>query len=153
MLPNLPSPARSSFGACVLDGRLYVVGGHTNETHHYPAENFSAQGDIFSLADKKWLPSPAIPPRPRASQGFTLVGYGQYLYALGGLVHHEYKPGQNPEDTYQSTAAIDRYDLTTETWTTIGQLNQARSSYVASWCSGLHSVLAKWLVWRSECRS
>lgn len=144
MLPNLPPPGRSSFGACVLNERLYVVGGHTNRTHHYAPDNFTDQGDVFALADRKWLPSPALPPRPRPSQGFALVGRGQYLYALGGLVHHEYRPGQSDEETYQSTAAIDRFDLSTGSWSTVGQLRQARSSYVAGVVGSTVYLLGGW---------
>ena len=144
MLPNLPQPGRSSFGACVLQDRLYVVGGHTNQTHHYAPDNFTAQGDVFVLADRRWLPSPALPPRPRPSQGFVLVGRGQYLYALGGLVHHEYTPGQSDEQTYQSTTAIDRFDLSSGTWTTVGELHQARSSYVAGVVGSTVYLLAGW---------
>ena len=34
MLPDLPQPGRSSFGAWVADECLYIVGGHINQTHH-----------------------------------------------------------------------------------------------------------------------
>ena len=127
-----------------MNGNLYVVGGHVNETMFFSPDNFSSQGHVFVLADKKWLPSPAIPPRPRASEGFQLVGYGRYLYAFGGLVYHEYYEGQSPSKTYQSTSAIDRFDLTTRTWTTIGQLSQARSSYVAGVVGSNVYLLGGW---------
>lgn len=144
MLPDLPPPGRSSFGAWVADGRLYVVSGHINRTHHYAVDNFTDRGDIFVLGDSRWLPSPALPPRPRASQGFALVGRGQYLYAIGGLVHHQYEPRQSDEQTYQSTPAIDRLDLSSGAWETVAELNQARSSYVAGVVGSTAYLLGGW---------
>lgn len=143
-LPPIPGPARSSFGAVMHDGKYYIAGGHINQTHHYPPQNYTNRLDCFDIASNSWFPT--LAPRPLASQGFFLVAYGNYLYALGGDHHYGfYPPPYNvPEWTYQSTDIIHRYDIQNNTWETVGRLPRPRSSYIAGVVDDVVYLIGGW---------
>ena len=147
-LPDLPGPGRSSFGDVVVEGKIYVVGGHVKETHIFNADNLTDRVDSYDIATNTW--SPTLAPRPRAAEGFWAVAYGnKYIYAFGGLTHHVYSAGKkghsDPTMTYQSVADIDRYDIQTNSWATLSvQLPEPRSSYVAGVVGDTAYLIGGW---------
>lgn len=56
-----------------------------------------------------------------------MATFGSYLYAFGGLKHLE--RGSDPTKNYESIANVDRYDIGSNTWTTVAQLPVPRSSH------------------------
>jgi len=78
-------------------------------------------GKIYICSDKLQVYDPAIgrwsdlAPRPHTTHSFPMVASGQYLYAFGGA----------------DLQSIDRYDLETNTWMTIGTLARKPSAVSA----------------------
>lgn len=115
--------ARSSFGTVTHNGKLYMCGGHQGEEHTYPPESFT---DTFVVYDSEINAWEELAPRPVKAHGYQLAAYGEYIYAFGGFAYSpEHKPG------WKSLDQIDRYNITTNQWETIGKLLSPRSSNVA----------------------
>jgi hypothetical protein len=117
-------PMRSSFGTILHDGLLYMCGGHQGPEHTYPKESFT---DNFNVYDKRINNWRELAPRPAKAHGYTLAANGNYIYAFGGFAYNE---GTKP--AWKSIDTIDRYDIRTNTWTTIGKLSKPRSSNIAA---------------------
>ena len=116
-------PMRSSFGTVLHNGLLYMCGGHQGPEHTYPKESFT---DNFNVYDKRINNWRELAPRPAKAHGYTIAAYGNYIYAFGGFAYNE---GTKP--AWKSIDTIDRYDISTNTWSTIGKLTKPRSSNVA----------------------
>lgn len=116
-------PMRSSFGTVLHNGLLYMCGGHQGPEHTYPKESFT---DNFNVYDKRINNWRELAPRPAKAHGYTIAAYGNYIYAFGGFAYNE---GTKP--AWKSIDTIDRYDIRTNTWSTIGKLTKPRSSNVA----------------------
>lgn len=141
-LPNIPNPPRCSFGSTIVDGNVYIAGGHINQTHHYAADNVTADMNMFDVGanPKEWV---SLSPRPIASQGFEMFAYNGYIYALGGLVH--YANGLKSENQYISVDQIDRYDIAEDTWETLSvKLPKPRSSYMAGVIDNVVYIFGGW---------
>lgn len=115
----------TSFGAAVLDGYLYLYGGHTGDAHNYYTE---AQSNQFLRQNLK---SPGkweeLESGPRL-QGLALVAHGDKLYRIGGF------SAMNKEDEDQdlvSSAEVACYDTKTKKWTSVTSMPEARSSHDA----------------------
>jgi Tol biopolymer transport system component/N-acetylneuraminic acid mutarotase len=122
-LMDFPTPARSSFGALFHEGKVYMAGGHQGREHTYPPESFSSQLDILDLATGDWkTASPKIFP----CHGFTLAGFGKYIYAFGGFAYNaDYKP------KWHSLNVVERYDIEKDLWEVITTMPRKRSSNVS----------------------
>ncbi len=116
-------PMRSSFGTIMHEGLLYMCGGHQGPEHTYPKESFT---DNFNVYDKNTNTWRELAPRPMKAHGYTLAARGHYIYAFGGFTYSE-----NHKPNWKSVDTIDRYDIRTNTWTTVAKLTRARSSNVA----------------------
>lgn len=124
-LPSLPQPV-TSFGAAVVDGRLYVVGGHVGDPHDYSKASVSHgfhRVDIDAPASK-W----EALPQTRALQGLAAVGHGRYVYRIGGLEPRN-KDGE-PGDLH-SVADVARFDTVSGKWEDCTPLPEPRSSHDA----------------------
>ncbi len=108
--------ARVFLGAAAVDGLIYAAGGSPG------ALTDLATVEIYNPATDSWT---AGPPLGTPRSGLALVGVnsgegcGAYVYAIGG--------GWN---NYQ--AAVERYSPTTNIWTTLSDLTQARRSLGAA---------------------
>lgn len=116
-------PMRSSFGTITHNGLLYMCGGHQGPEHTYPEESFTDNFNVYNKATNSWK---ELAPRPKKAHGYQLAAHGNYIYAFGGFTFSE-----NHKPKWKSIDTIDRYDITTNTWTTIGKLTKPRSSNVA----------------------
>jgi Tol biopolymer transport system component len=121
---DLMSPARSSFGSLFHLGKIYVSGGHKGSEHTYPPESFCDNFQRFNPETGTWE---ELAPRPHKAHGYQIAGFGKYIYAFGGFA---YSADHLPK--WKSLTAIDRYNMETNTWETIGHLPRARSSNVAA---------------------
>lgn len=116
-------PMRSSFGTIQHNGLLYMCGGHQGPEHTYPEESFT---DNFNVYDKRINAWRELAPRPQKAHGYTLAAKGNYIYAFGGFTFSaNHKPG------WKSITTVDRYDIRTNTWTTVADLVKPRSSNVS----------------------
>jgi hypothetical protein len=131
-LPELPTPARSSFGAVRLGNRVFVAGGHRGHEHTYPPESFLAGLMYFDLETARWHQAA---PRAVPCHGFGLatvrknVGGEEksFIYAFGGFT---YSKDHNPQ--WKSLDVIERYDVAQDRWEVIGHLPRPRSSNVVA---------------------
>ena len=120
--PFIGNP-RSSFGTVTHNGKLYMCGGHQGAEHTYPPESFSDQFIVYDIELNSWR---ELAPRPVKAHGYQLAALGNYIYAFGGFAYSaEHKPG------WKSLDQIDRYDILTNKWETVGKLFSPRSSNVA----------------------
>ena len=127
---------RSSFGTVTHDGKLYMCGGHQGAEHTYPPESFSDMFIVFNTETNSWK---ELAPRPVKAHGYQLSAYGNYIYAFGGFAYSsEHKP------TWKSLDQIDRYDITSNKWETIGKMFSPRSSNVAVQIQGKVYLAGGW---------
>ncbi len=121
--PAFPAPQRSSLGAISHQGKIYLCGGHAGAEHTYPPESFTDNLQVYDSATRSWK---ELAPRPHKAHGYQLAARGDYLYAFGGFAYNaESKP------RWKSLDVIDRYDIKTDSWQTIGVMPRRRSSNVA----------------------
>lgn len=122
--PPLPKPI-SSFGAAVLDGHVYVYGGHSGKPHTYSTEDTLGTFHRLKLdGGTKWeeLPGGEI------LQGLALVAHGGKLYRIGGTQPRN-EPGE-PGDLHSlKTCAV--FDPKTSTWSSLPDMPTGRSSHDA----------------------
>lgn len=115
--------AASSFGAAVVDGWLYVYGGHVAKVHTYSTEAVSGRFHRLNLADgKTWEELPGGP----ALQGMNLVAHGGKVYRVGGMQPRN-PPGEKADNF--SVADCARFDPATKAWEPIPPLPAPRSSH------------------------
>lgn len=119
---DLPFPT-ASFGADVLDGWLYVYGGHIAPTHEYHTK--SASGELWRMdliSRGTWQQLPSGP----ALQGMNLAAYNGCIYRVGGMA--SLNEADSPSDNRSVTSA-QRFDPATMAWTDIAPLPEPRSSH------------------------
>lgn len=123
-LPDLPK-GLTSFGAAVLDGKVYVYGGHTGSAHAYYKEGQSDEMFVLDLAKPDaWKVVGKVPRR----QGLALVPHGGYLYRVGGF---EARNAEGEDRDLASTADFARFDPKTGKWEKLANLPEPRSSHDA----------------------
>lgn len=122
LAPFIGNP-RSSFGTASHEGKLYMCGGHQGAEHTYPPESFSDTFIVYDSVTNQWK---ELAPRPVKAHGYQIVAHGNYIYAFGGFA---YSPDYKPK--WKSLDQIDRYDIRTNVWETVGKLASPRSSNVA----------------------
>ena len=123
--PDLPEPARSSFGAVAYQGKIYVAGGHHGPEHTYPPESFLDRLDIYDLETGTWSRGASMSV-PR--QGFEMAAHKGFLYAFGGFAYS----GKNTPN-WKSLAIIERYDIANDRWEVLPEkLPRRRSSNIAA---------------------
>ncbi|HKE00959.1 MAG TPA: kelch repeat-containing protein [Planctomycetota bacterium] len=96
--------SRRAFGAAVLDGRCYLVGGMREEFEPV------VECDVLDLASRTWSTMPP-PPRPRV--GADLVALGGKLYLAGGSTP---SPGDGEPTPCR---ALEAFDPKTSSWSTV----------------------------------
>lgn len=127
----------TSFGASVLDGRLYLAGGYHGEPHRYDREGQSAT--LVRLGnDGAWEPRE---PMEVALQGFALVTLGDALVRCGGS-RIDNAPG-DPTDMH-SVWSCARYVPPTDTWEPFAELPAPRSSFDAAVLDGRIYAIGGW---------
>jgi len=137
LLPELPDPARSSFGTARVGNKIYIVGGHQGHEHTYPPESFLTEVAYYDVETKVWAKTT---PRPAAAHGYGVATRGRYLYAFGGFTYSaDHKP------KWKSIAQIDRLDTETGEWTTLPiKLNKPRSSNVVAQMGNKVYLIGGW---------
>jgi Kelch motif len=122
--PPLPQ-AVSSFGADVVDGWLYVYGGHVVSTHDYSTASVLGAFRRLKLADPQaWEELPS----GMGLQGLALVAHNGKLYRIGGMQPRN-QAGEKTDN--HSIASCARYDPATKIWENLPDLPDGRSSHDA----------------------
>jgi hypothetical protein len=93
--------SREAFGACVVNGEVYTIGGFSNG-------NFSASREKYSPLSDNWS---AITPMPCGRARHAAVAMGPDIYVLGGTV-----PGSRRCDD------VFKYDSRRGTWTQVAPM-------------------------------
>jgi N-acetylneuraminic acid mutarotase len=108
-------PARSEGAATTHGGHLYAVGGRLQFVG--PLSDL----DRYTPASDSWV---SLANMPTARRGLAVAAVGNALYAIGGST------GAAPcEGTPLGT--VERYDIATDTWTTVASLPSPRSDLAA----------------------
>jgi hypothetical protein len=123
---DLPAPLHSA-RAYVYRGYLYIVGGATDASAPVAEAHRAAVNADGSLS--AWEPIPAL---PTATAHHGLVGFGPYLYVVGGdtaVVAPANSGSSGTETTASYMARIDMRDGTVSGWTQISTPNKARGKH------------------------
>ncbi len=124
VLPDVPT-AITSFGAEVLNGWVYVYGGHIGRAHKYTVD--TTLGDFMRLkldGGEKWE---SLPGGSRA-QGTRLLAYKGSIYRVGGL-----QP-RDDADGHVGLYSLDefaRFDVAEGKWHSLPPMPKGRSSHEA----------------------
>jgi len=120
----LPGPSRDHMGIAVLDGKIHAFGGRINDY-----SDLLDRHDVYDPVTDTWTSAAALP-RPR-SAGASAVLNGLAIYAGG-----ECKPGGQPfsANAFEDVSA---YDITTDSWSDLALMPQARHAFGGATVSGL----------------
>lgn len=141
-LPRLPQVV-TSFGAAMVDGSLYVYGGHMGDAHQYVAgdqDHVLRKLDVagFEQTGKgEWqtlIEGPAL-------QGLAMVPHGNSVIRLGGFTARNTDPA---EQDLWSTDEVARYSPETNSWEALPSLPEPRSSHDAIVLGGKLYVVGGW---------
>lgn len=124
-LPSMPH-AVTSFGATLIEDRLYVYGGHHGEAHHYTAQE---QGRTLHCLDLRKGGQWESVAEDVGMQGLALVGHGGNLYRIGGL---QARNDQDADHDLWSLDAFLRFNVANNEWETLPDLPEPRSSFDAT---------------------
>ena len=117
-----PRPRRSEPAAAVHGTSMYVLGGRR--------ANVLDAFDRYSVNADAWTSLPDMP-TPRA--GLAAAAVNGAIYAIGGRGQPGGPCSQGPGG---QLATVERFDLTTETWSTVESLPRARSDLAAAALGG-----------------
>ena len=111
----------TSFGATVLDGKVFVAGGKSGRAHHY-ARSYQNR-EIFSLDQKgkEWTTAGET----LGLQGLALVAHEGKIIRVGGL---EARNEEGEEHELRSIAAVKSYDPESKKWSKLPSMPHGRSS-------------------------
>lgn len=142
-LTPLPSTSVSA-GAAVLDGHLYVYGGHLGRAHDYHRESMSGS---FARAPLAALSSwEALPSGPRR-QGTALVAANGALLRIGGV---EARNERGAEAELWSDASVEAWRPGDASWSAFAALPAPRSSHDAAVLDGRLYVAGGWSLQGAE---
>ena len=131
--------AVTSFGAEVLHGHVYVLGGYFGIPHQYDWTGQSGDFLRMSLADGTW----ELLPSPGRMQSVTLETHGGRLYRIGGMIAKN-DPGE--DEDLVSSDAFARFDPLERSWTALPPLPAPRSSHESTVIGDHLYVVAGWIL-------
>jgi hypothetical protein len=114
----------TSFGATVLNGKIYVTGGKAGRAHHYARSYQNGEIWCLDLADKQW----ETVGDTLGLQGLAIVAHDGKIIRIGGL---EARNEEGEEHALQSLADVKAFDPETKKWSTLPSLPHGRSSFDA----------------------
>ena len=131
--------ATASLGAVVVDGHLYVHGGHTGATHQYSVDNHSQNFLRLNLSTPKakWEKLPLGTP----CQGFGMVAHGGRIYRVGGS---QATNAKGAPSNLRSLASCSVFDPKTKKWAKLTPLTAPRSSHDAAVHDGKLYITGGW---------
>ena len=131
--------AVTSFGACELEGWLYVLGGFHGRPHAYGREHQSALFMRLDLADgAAWE---VLPHDFGGSQSAVLVEHAGAILRVGGMLARN-AVGERQE--LESLASVARYEHGSGRWSAVAEMPAGRSSHAAAVVDGKLYVVGGW---------
>jgi hypothetical protein len=122
-LPPLPQ-AVGAFGSTLLDGAIYMLGGHLGAPHGFSTASESSAFRSLDLASPRaWIDLGTVSP---ALEGAGLAAHGGLVYRVGGL-RVDNAPGQ-PADLH-SVNTVQSYDPASGRWTDVTAMPEGRSAH------------------------
>ena len=137
MYPPIPEKV-TSFGAAVLDGAIYVYGGHTGGAHSY--SNTSSASTLRRLDLQRPNGWEALGSGP-GLQGLALVAHGGKLYRIGGFLA---KNAEGEEHDLWSQDSVAIYHPQEGQWSKGPSLPEPRSSFDAAVLGDTIYVVGGW---------
>ncbi len=131
MKPALPS-ARSGHVAVAVNNLIYVIGGDNAVAPNATANVFKPLNTVESYDPNtnNWAAKAAM---PTARERFAAAAVGTVIYVFGGLV---------PDATFvKSTASVEAYDTSTNSWSAKAPLSSPRNALAAVALGGKIYVL------------
>ncbi len=125
MLTEIKGTPRSSFGHAILDGELYIVGGHPGFFHEYGIDNFSSEVHAYNFSKNTWRDCSSF---PRPTEGLRVVAHNGNLYAFGGF-SYDNTIADDPWPA-RSLESVYRYIPNVDTWEMIAEMPHRRSSHI-----------------------
>jgi hypothetical protein len=133
----------TSFGGAIVDGNVYIYGGHTGGAHSYSNEEQGRQVLRLNLEEGGWEALADGPPL----QGLALVAHGDKLIRIGGFTAQNAAGEENDLWSQDSVAA---FDLTSNEWSDLPPLPESRSSFDAAVLGDVVYVIGGWSLAGSE---
>jgi N-acetylneuraminic acid mutarotase len=114
----------TSFGATVLNGKIYVTGGKAGRAHHYARSYQNGEIWCLDLQGNQW----ETVGETLGLQGLAIVAHDGKIIRIGGL---EARNEEGEEHALQSLADVKAFDPDTKKWSTLPSLPHGRSSFDA----------------------
>ena len=114
----------TSFGAAVIDNKLFVTGGKSGRAHSYARSYQNRDVYCLDFDSKKW----ETVGETLGLQGLAVVSHGGQVVRIGGL---EARNEEGEEHELRSLADVKAFNPETKTWTKWPSLPQGRSSFDA----------------------
>lgn len=112
-----PLPVRSEGTAVTKGGRFYAIGGRS--------VGVLADVDRYRPATDTWV---SLPDMPTARAGLGAAVVGRAIYVIGG---RDSPGGPCSQAPGGELATVERFDIPTQTWSTVASLPSARSDLAA----------------------
>ncbi len=132
-----PRPT-TSFGAVVIDGWLYKLGGYFGKAHVYERERQSGDFYRISMADPSRV---EILTSPGRMQSVALVEHEGDPIRIGGMTILN---GTGEQHDLASLEAVERFDASSNRWEPLPPLPEPRSSHDATVLEGVLYVFGGW---------
>jgi hypothetical protein len=136
-LPALKEGVTSA-GAAVVNGNLYLYGGHKGSAHNYSADQQS--GSLHRLNLNKPAAWEEVSTGPKRT-GLALVGHKGQLYRIGGW---ESRNEKGEKWLLYSSKDFSRFDPVSGKWTELAPLPRGRSSHDAALVGDQLYVVGGW---------
>ena len=137
--PELPIGI-TSFGGAVVDGQIYVFGGHCGDAHDYYRDGQNSK--LMRLDPKspeKWNEVSTSSGR----QGLAMIEYQGALYRVGGF---EARNEQGEDHNLHSTDEFARFNFATKKWESLQPMPSPRSSLDAVVVGDTLFVVGGWIM-------
>lgn len=134
----------TSFGADIVDSRLYVFGGYFGKPHDYSAAGQSDVFERFELADTARVERLE---GGVAMQGAALVAVQHDLVRVGGMIADN-APGEPAR--LRSVTDVMCFDTLTSKWTKLLDIPTSRSSHDAEIVGSRLVVIGGWTLFPGE---
>ena len=129
----------TSFGADVVDGRIFVIGGKSGRAHSY-AKSYQNR-EVFCLStngdDQEWK----TVTQNHGLQGLAVVGYKGKIYRIGGL---EARNKEGEDHDLHSVADVKVFDPKSGAWSDLPAMPTPRSSLDACVAGNHVYVVGGW---------
>jgi hypothetical protein len=127
-LPDAPRD-RDHFGAAVVNGKLYALGGRASVGSSF-FNNTVGEVDVFNFATNTWSTLPGSSNIPTERAGTAVAVLNGEILVIGG---------EGFGSAYTKTEA---FKPTTGTWRTLASMNQARHGTTAAVCNNVVYIAA-----------